>query len=164
MQTSFNFNNTKKDYFKGIEKEDLKKHFKKLSRQLHPDFNNGQDSEFKEMLNQYEKVKDKKTSGSFKKSKDFNLDEMTEDFIKAFNSIINLDLDIEVLGTWIWVGGETYDFKDILKQNGFKWANKKKQWYFGKRETKGKALSMDKIRSIHSTNFEKKQVGRCRIS
>jgi flavorubredoxin len=43
---------------------------------------------------------------------------------------------IEVVGSWIWLSGDTKEIKDKLKDLGFKWASKKKMWYFG--EMKGR--------------------------
>ena len=39
-------------------------------------------------------------------------------------------LQIEVCGKWIWVSGNTYPVKDVLKSAGFKFSGKKKMWYF----------------------------------
>ena len=49
---------------------------------------------------------------------------------EALNSIINLNLTIEICGAWVWVSGDTKNHKDALKSSGFKWAPKKKMWYF----------------------------------
>ena len=49
----------------------------------------------------------------------------------ALNAIIGLDgLDIEICGAWVWVDGETYRHRAPLKQAGFRFASKKKRWYF----------------------------------
>lgn len=45
--------------------------------------------------------------------------------------IINFDgISTEIVGCWIWVDGNTYGYKDALKEIGFKWAREKKKWYF----------------------------------
>jgi hypothetical protein len=49
----------------------------------------------------------------------------------ALNAIINLPgITIEVCGAWVWISGNSYAHKTALKEAGFKWASKKKQWYF----------------------------------
>ena len=40
------------------------------------------------------------------------------------------DINIEIVGCLIWVDGNTYDYKDTLKNIGFKWFREKKKWYF----------------------------------
>ena len=73
----------------------------------------------------------------------------------AINAIINLDgVIVEVCGTWVWVSGDTRPHKDAIKNAGFKWASKKKQWYFKpdgyKKRSKGE-YSMDEIRSAYGS-------------
>lgn len=54
-----------------------------------------------------------------------------DEIMAALNAIINLPgLVIEICGAWVWIGGETYPHKAALKEAGFKWASKKKQWFF----------------------------------
>ena len=48
----------------------------------------------------------------------------------ALNAIIGLGLEIEICGSWIWVGGDTRPHKDVLKLAGYKWAPVKKLWHF----------------------------------
>ncbi len=49
----------------------------------------------------------------------------------ALNAILSLPgLFIEVCGAWVWVTGDTKTHKEILKEAGYKWANKKKAWYY----------------------------------
>ena len=52
---------------------------------------------------------------------------------EALNVVLNLSgVSVELCGAWLWIGGETKEHKDILKNAGFKWANKKKMWYFSR--------------------------------
>ena len=67
---------------------------------------------------------------------------------KIISQILHFeDIIIEVVGSWIWLSGETKVIKDTLKDIGFKWASKKKMWYYG--EMKGrshKEKSLDQIK------------------
>lgn len=38
-------------------------------------------------------------------------------------------IEIELVGSWIWVSGNTYPVKEQLKEAGIFWAGKKKKWY-----------------------------------
>lgn len=54
-----------------------------------------------------------------------------EVFNDALNAVLPLDgLIVEICGVWLWVTGETRPYKEVLKSAGFKWAHKKKAWYF----------------------------------
>ena len=121
-------------------KEEMKKEYKRLSKKLHPDVNNGDDKEFKEMLNEYQN----------KQSFDFS--NMEEDFKIAFMAVSVLDgIDIEVIGTWIWLSGDTKPIKEALKEAGFKWASKKKMWYFGTTTKSRGKQTIDQIRKTYGS-------------
>jgi len=73
----------------------------------------------------------------------------------ALTAIISLaGLIIEICGAWVWVTGDTYKHKAILKDNGFKYASKKKAWHFRpenwKSSSRGQA-SMDEIRGKYGS-------------
>ena len=67
------------------------------------------------------------------------------------------------MGQWLWVSGDTKEHKEKLKELGFKWASKKKMWYFG--ELKGrnhKEQSIEDIKAKYGSETlkskEKKQI------
>lgn len=71
---------------------------------------------------------------------------------EALQKLLQLDrLNIEVLGNWIWIGGDTRTHKEVLKEMRCRWAPKKKLWYFRPDEwkayNKGNTLSIDEIRA-----------------
>lgn len=113
--------------------EELKKDYRRLVKKYHPDINENGLEIMKIVNNEYEELFDILNTTK----------EKATDFMDIINNIINLELEIEIVGTWIWVYGDTYDHKETLKENGLKWAKKKKKWYynpdksykkFGKRE------------------------------
>lgn len=56
-----------------------------------------------------------------------------QDITKAIQIIKSVGCNAEVTGAWVWVHGNLKTNKparDILKANGFKFASKKKLWYF----------------------------------
>ena len=79
-----------------------------------------------------------------------------------YNGLQNIN--IEIVGCWIWVDGNTYEHKDTLKALGFKWAREKKKWYFHTesfRKRSHKKLSMDDIRNYYgSTEVQTEEVKR----
>ena len=91
-------------------------------------------------------------------------------FRDALNKVINLeDIKIEIIGCWIWITGNTYACKDLLKAAGFKWCNNKKaivmiisfiilERYYKKSKRK---LSMDELRNLYgSEEIEKRRSDR----
>lgn len=145
--------------------EDLKKVYRKLALKLHPDNNNGNDTDFKSMQNEYDKLyqslyhtKDKKDTKQNASYEDIRKEsDLFKDIISALMKFD--DITIDIVGSWLWVYGNTYACKDIIKGLGFKWASKKQKWYYHDIndgwEKKGKALNYAEITSIHGCDTVK---------
>lgn len=154
----------KTNYFKECKsKEDAKKLYKKLAFKHHPD-RGGDIETMKEINNQFDYfmenfVKSKKnTKKDNKKTYDFS----TSQFKDIISALIRLkDLEIEITGCFIWVTGNTYPQKDIIKSLGFRYSRNRKAWYIAPKEymtnsvSYRKLYSMNDIRSKYgSTKFE----------
>lgn len=141
-----------KNYFNNIETiEELKERYRKLAKKYHPDMG-GSNEEFIEMNNQYEEIY-KNLSGEKN-----NID---DGFREIINQIINLNLKIEICGTWIWVSGDTKPYKKELNSAGLWWANKKKMWYWHSKEDRKRrkgSMSMEKIREKYGTKTVSKVI------
>ncbi len=62
-------------------------------------------------------------------------------------------INMEVCGSWIWAF-DSYDYRKELKALGFKYASKKRAWYWHSevfRKKGRKTLSMDDIRSYYGS-------------
>lgn len=124
--------------------------YKKLARKLHPDVG-GSEEEFKSLNAIYTDLIEHKIYFS----NDIKIDVELEKVISLILYFENIT--IELIGTWIWVSGETREIKEKLKEFGFKWASKKKMWYYG--EMKGKShkeKSIDDIKSKYGSQTVKK--------
>ena len=111
--------------FKGVEGiNEAKAIYKKLARKLHPDVG-GSEEEFKALNAIYTDLIEHKIYFS----NDIKIDVELEKIISLILHFENIT--IELMGTWIWVSGNTKEIKEKLKDLGFKWALKKKMWYFG---------------------------------
>ncbi|KIR01623.1 hypothetical protein P261_00437 [Lachnospiraceae bacterium TWA4] len=141
---------------------ELRKQYRHLVKMYHPD-NGGNLEVIKEVNVEYEQLfKQLKNHESVtgnaeytNKKYDAELDRAIRDII---NQIINLAIEIEICGSWIWIGGNTYSSKNQLKELGFKWASKKRMWYWHSPEEKAKkskGLSMDAIREIYGSRTVK---------
>lgn len=154
-------------YFKNIETlEQLRKEYKRLVKENHPD-NGGSDEAIKIINAEYEELfKVLKNSDTSENKSKYN---MTEDEMlrNVINSIINLNIDIEICGSWIWVSGNTYGCKTELKTNGFRWASKKKMWYWHNPEEVVKGYgktTMEDIRTKYGSQIVKESVSRVCIA
>ena len=158
-------------YFKNIGTLDqLRKKFKELLKKYHPD-NGGDLGAMQEINAEYDKLfkvlKDKHENKTADTETNYN--NMQYDFEEdaklreVLEKIIRFsDITIEICGSWIWVSGNTYQYRTELKEIGFKRANKKKQWYWHSeafRKKGRKALSMEEIRNYYGST-EVKAEGR----
>ena len=132
--------------FKGIEGIfEAKKIYKKLAKVLHPDVG-GNEEEFKLLNAVYTDLIENKIYFS----NDFKIDIELEKIISLILHFENIK--IELIGSWIWVSGDTKEIKDKLKELGFKWASKKKMWYYGEMKAKNpNPKSIDEIKSKYGS-------------
>ena len=78
-----------------------------------------------------------------------------EQYKSAINAIVDLPgITVELCGGWLWVSGNTYPVKDVLKTAGFFFASNKKMWYFRSPEyatNNRQKHSMEDIRSKYGS-------------
>jgi len=154
-------------YFENISTlEELRKQYKELLKLHHPDnggnletmqeINAEYDRLFKILKNQHENncSSDKTSAGNDYNNMKYDFAE-DEKLREMLNKIIHFNgIDIELVGAWIWVSGNTYACKKDLKELGFRWASQKKMWYWHSeafRKRSRKTLSMDDIRSYYGS-------------
>lgn len=139
--------------------EDVKATFKKLVKQLHPD-NGGDAEEFKAMMNEYaeafkrlknvHKTQEGETYTAHQESQ-----ETPEQFADLIEKLMKMDgVKIEIIGSWIWLTGNTMMYKEAIKELHFFWSKSKKAWYFNGDEKKSRRrgrYSMDTLRSHWGT-------------
>ena len=130
---------------------EAKKVYKTLAKRLHPDVG-GSEEEFKILNAVYTDFIEHKIYFSSESQIDLELE-------KIISQILHFeDITIELIGSWIWISGNTKEVKDKLKELNFKWASKKKMWYYG--EMKGrnpKQKSMDDIKGKYGCETFKKE-------
>ena len=154
-------------YFKNCTtKEECKKMYKKLAFKHHPD--RGGDTETMKDINaEFDYVMENNIFKSSKKDtskkdtkKDYDFS--SSQFKDIISALVRLDgLEIEITGCFIWVTGNTYPQKDIIKSLGFRYSRNKKAWYiapeeyFAQKRSYKKSYSMNDIRNKYgSQKFE----------
>lgn len=141
-------------YFNDIKDiKDLKKRYKKLARELHPDLG-GSEEEFKAMGAEYDALY-KRIKEGIKAAHGASFDIKDDGYKEVIEKLLHMELDVELCGEWLWIGGETRKYKDSLKAMGCRWASKKKLWYWRpawmKTSYHNKELSMEDIRSKYGS-------------
>lgn len=149
-------------YFENVKTaEELKKLYHKLAIKLHPD-NGGDAEEFKAMNNQFKQMFDRlknihtnKEGKVWEATGDRATTETAEEFMDIISKLMFIkDLTVELCGSWIWVGGNTKEHKDLLKELGCKWSQNKQMWYYqrdGIRKYHKKAWTIDEIRNTYGS-------------
>lgn len=122
--------------------EDLKSEYRRLCFEWHPDINkseravevmqeinNAYDECFKRLKNVF-----KNSEGEIYTSKK-EVSEAPEDFKTIISTLIVLEgIEIELIGRWIWITGNTKEHKETLKKLNFKWCRKKGAWSWHRKE------------------------------
>ena len=152
-------------YFKDCHTcEDVKQLYKKLAKKLHPDCG-GNAEEFKKMSAEYEKA--------FECYKNIHVNAEGETYEKEtaetpnifkdiIDKIIHFDgITIEVIGSWIWITGNTMLYKDEIKAAGFWWSKTKRAWYYNGSTEKTKHRGRYKMEELRrkwgSVEIEKEE-------
>ena len=115
--------------------------YKELAKRLHPDVG-GSTELFKILNTVYNDILENGINFAQDSEFDIELEKIISKILHYENIII------EVVGSWIWLQGDTKPIKDTLKEIGFKWASKKKQWYYG--EMKGRSPKQKSMSDIKS--------------
>ncbi len=140
------------NYFKDIKGiNEAKKVFKTLAKKLHPDIG-GTNEEFKILNTVYNNILENKIYFSTDAKFDIEIEKIISQILHYENIVIT------VIGSWIWLSGDTKVIKDKLKELSFRYASKKKMWYFGEKiKNGGKTKSMEDIKSKYGYSTVKTQ-------
>ena len=142
-------------WFRGISKiEELRKRYRELLKQYHPD-NGGNEETMKEINLEYDRVFADLSRFSSNSGQCTGEEQKAENeaFKTILNQIININTDIEIIGSWVWIHGG-YEYRELLKSIGFKFAPKKKCWcwHFGDYRRRSKReISLEEIRQKYGS-------------
>jgi curved DNA-binding protein CbpA len=113
--------------------------YRQLAKQYHPDLHGHETTTTMQAINaEYHNLLsrlDGSTSiGSDGKEHTYRYNETVEqDLMDKIVELLKLrmaDVEIELIGTWIWVSGDTRPVKEQLKAAGCSWHSKRSRWYW----------------------------------
>ena len=148
-------------YFQHItDTADLKAAYRQLCKQYHPD-KGGSTQQMQAINNDYEaamtrllNAKPDEEYGENKWYKSRAEEAEVEARVRAaVEKIAHLDgLDIEIVGAWVWVGGDTRTHKDALKAADYWFMGKRKMWAFKGKFSRGRSnTSMEELREKYGS-------------
>lgn len=148
---------------------EIKKAYRILASANHPD-KGGNTATMQEINAQYhealQNIDGTVTKDKTGKSHTYHYNHATEEEIAdKINELLALNLtgiEIALIGTWIWITGDTKPVKEELKGAKCKWHSKRKCWFFStqkKRRYNSKASLNDLAESYGSKVFTKTQKG-----
>ncbi len=149
------------NYFPNItDAAELKALYRQLCKQYHPD-KGGSTEQMQDINNQYDAAmkrlisgKDDAEYGEGKWYKTRAEEEAVEAAVRAaVEKIAHLDgLDIEIIGAWVWVSGDTRTHKEALKEAAYRWMHNRKMWAFKGKESRGNGkTSMEEMREKYGS-------------
>lgn len=121
-------------YFKECQTlQDVKIQFRILAKKLHSDLTGGNDEQMKILNNEYDiafnyfqnldnsKIKDEQKHNK----------ESSTIYKNIIEKLIHYEnINIEIVGSWLWLDGNTYPIKELIKELNFRWSKSKKKWYY----------------------------------
>lgn len=144
------------EYFENVKTiEELRKRYRELLKVYHPDNKNGSLEITKEINKEYDILFTRLNN----KNEIKYTQEDDEEFRIILNEIINFNMTVEIIGSWIWCF-DCYQYKDKLKELGFKWCSKKKAWTWHSSSYKSKRhkeIDIEMIRLKYGSKTIKKQ-------
>ena len=135
--------------------EELRKQYRELLKKYHPDNEHGSVEITQEINAEYDHLfanLSKETKADYQS---YTQEEQAENeaFKVVLNSIVHINADVEIIGSWVWVHG-AYAYRELLKSVGFRYAPKKKSWcwHYGEYRRHHKSeVSLDDIRAKYGS-------------
>ena len=142
--------------------QEVKKLFSTLAHAHHPDHAGGDNETMRLILEAYHKRLEELDGYTASDEKGqphtYTYNRAREDaqtFAAYSAAIISPELIVEMVGTWVWVTGNTRAHKDEIKalSAGFEWQGKRKAWYwkpYTRRRTRyAEDKTLDEIKNMY---------------
>ena len=136
--------------------DELKREYRRLAMIHHPDV--GGDLETMKAINaEYDEMHEiLKAAHNQQADEHHQTTETPDEFRDIVERLLRMDgLEVELCGSWLWIGGNTREHKDELKAAGCRWSSNKKLWYWhhaeeGRRWHRG-TKTINQIRSKYGS-------------
>ena len=135
--------------------EELRQRYRELLKKYHPDNEGGSVEITQEINTEYDSLfailSEEKSANEETPKYDYQAE--NDAFKEILNKIIHINSDVEIIGSWIWVHSG-YEYRELLKSTGFKFAPKKKCWcwhYGDYVRYHDKEITLDEIRRLFQT-------------
>jgi len=122
--------------------EQVKKLYRELALKLHPD-KGGNDVDFRVLNEQYLRKLasfdgQKSYDAETKKAYTYRYNkEVEEEILMKVSQLMKFNgVDVMLIGSWLWIEGETKPCKDELKKLGCLWHSKRFMWYWRQSDQK----------------------------
>lgn len=156
-------------WFKVIKtKQELRVKYRELCKQYHPDVNHNTDgAEMKEINAEYDDLikvlpSEKTPESTTNNGGESSTDNAPDIYRVIIEKIISIpDIQIEIIGCWLWVSGKTYEYREIFKGFGMRYSKAKKAWYYNGGNTeyhRGYHKNLDEIRQKYGSEVFKNNV------
>lgn len=134
--------------------DELKAQYRAWTKKLHPDCG-GSDADMKALNLEFERFFEILKRNA---TADQQTTENAHDFMDIIDHLIKMDgLQVELCGSWLWITGDTYKYREALKACGCRWSSSKKKWYWRPAESgyqgKHKAKTMEEIRERYGSQL-----------
>lgn len=139
---------------------ELRKAYRAAAFRFHPDHGGTTEdmqkvnAAFEQRFEQLKKLHNAKADAD-ETGKTVHMNETPDKYIRVINELMKLDgLEVELVGAWLWISGDTKKHKDALKTAGCRWASKKRMWYWRAEEDAAHGRSkktMDEIREKYGS-------------
>ena len=119
------------NYFENVTSlNDLKKEYRKLAKQYHPDCNSTNTNQTMKDINRQYKLLFEQLKHTKKNTTDNenNQYENVHTFMNIINELIKYEnMNIDIVSSWLWIDGNTYEIKDKSKETGSKLSKNKRK-------------------------------------
>jgi len=141
--------------------EEIKRQYRKLAIKHHPDMGGKLEdmqrvnAEFDALKKRVYNIHEDMNGDVYTDQSQDRPDDVTDRFKDIIEKLIHMEgLEIEICGSFLWIGGNTREHKDELKGMGFRWASKKRSWFLapqGWRKKGRRELTMSEIRDSYGS-------------
>lgn len=145
--------------------EELKKQYKRLAMENHPDVGGNETSmkqinvEYDSLFKQLKNVHQSASGETYTAKTDTS--ETPEEFRTIIEALIKLDgINIELCGSWLWISGNTYPHRAEFKKLHFRFSKSKTAWYYHTsdyKKTNNKTFTMEQIRELYGSQALNKE-------